>query len=66
MSHVLDCSVWNKLSEWGNMDENIPKKKLKSKSLRRVKNPRAEGTVSESHSLPFSIIKMNRFSISVL
>jgi hypothetical protein len=48
------------------MDENIPKKKLKSKSLRRVKNPRAEDTVSESHSLPFSMIEMNRFSVSVL
>jgi hypothetical protein len=57
MAHVLDCSIWNKLSEWGNMDENIPKKKLILKLLRRVKNPRAEDTVPETHSLPFSMIK---------
>jgi hypothetical protein len=48
------------------MDENVAKKKLKSKSLRSVKNPRAEDTVSESHPLPFSMIEMNKFSVSVL
>jgi hypothetical protein len=42
--YVSGCSIWYKLSEWGNMDENIPKKKLKS--FRRVKNLQAEDTVS--------------------